>query len=174
MRVQTQNDPPFVEVAANPAPTLPPLAMQALLAANVQPVIGCFVGFDLLDRALVVGVADCPGERLVARSTVALRHADIGREAVLMFERGDPRRPLVMGLLHSGNEPGGPEPVPALPAVLADGECQLITAERELVLRCGDASITLTRAGKVVIEGRYVLSRSSGCNKIKGAAIDIN
>jgi len=42
------------------------------------------------------------------------------------------------------------------------------------VLRCGDASITLTRAGKVVIQGNYILSRSSGYNKIKGAAIDIN
>jgi len=49
-----------------------------------------------------------------------------------------------------------------------------LTAEREIVLRCGDASITLTRAGKVIIKGAYILSRSSGYNKIKGAAVDIN
>ena len=42
------------------------------------------------------------------------------------------------------------------------------------MLRCGDASITLTRAGKVLIKENYVLSRSRGCNKIKGAAVDIN
>jgi hypothetical protein len=58
--------------------------------------------------------------------------------------------------------------------VQADGERQVITAEREIVLKCGHASITLTRAGKVIIKGTYVLSRSSGYNKIKGAAIDIN
>ena len=50
----------------------------------------------------------------------------------------------------------------------------MIEADREVVLRCGDASITLTRAGKVIIKGSYILSRSSGYNKIKGAAIDLN
>ena len=50
----------------------------------------------------------------------------------------------------------------------------MLTAEREIVLKCGEASITLTRAGKVLIKGTYVLSRSSGYNKIKGAAVDIN
>jgi hypothetical protein len=43
-----------------------------------------------------------------------------------------------------------------------------------VVLRCGDASITLTQAGKVIIRGNYIVSRSSGYNKIKGAAVDIN
>ena len=47
-------------------------------------------------------------------------------------------------------------------------------AEREIVLRCGDSSITLTRAGKVIIKGKYILNRSSGYNKIKGAAVEIN
>jgi hypothetical protein len=42
------------------------------------------------------------------------------------------------------------------------------------VLRCGKASITLTSAGKVLIRGTYVLSRSSGVNKIKGGSIQLN
>ena len=50
----------------------------------------------------------------------------------------------------------------------------MLRAEREIVLECGDASITLTRAGKVLIRGHYILSRASGYNRIKGAAIDIN
>jgi uncharacterized protein (DUF2345 family) len=58
--------------------------------------------------------------------------------------------------------------------VQADDERVVVTAEREIVLRCGDASITLTRAGKVLIKGTYVLSRARGYNKIKGAAVDIN
>ena len=49
-----------------------------------------------------------------------------------------------------------------------------ISAEREVVLSCGEASVTLTRAGKVIIKGNYVVSRSKGVNKIKGAAVDIN
>ena len=35
-------------------------------------------------------------------------------------------------------------------------------------------SITLTGAGKVLIRGAYVLSRSSGVNKIKGGSVQLN
>ena len=49
-----------------------------------------------------------------------------------------------------------------------------LTAEREIVLRCGKASITLTRAGKVLIRGDYISSRSSGVNKIKGGSVQLN
>jgi uncharacterized protein (DUF2345 family) len=59
-------------------------------------------------------------------------------------------------------------------SVQADGERLVIAAEQEIVLRCGAASVTLTRAGKVLIKGAYVLSSSTGYNKIKGAAVDIN
>jgi hypothetical protein len=41
-------------------------------------------------------------------------------------------------------------------------------------LRCGKSSITLTRAGKVLIEGEYISSRSSGVNRIKGGSIQLN
>ena len=49
-----------------------------------------------------------------------------------------------------------------------------LRAEREIVLRCGKASITLTRAGKVIIQGAYLSSRSSGVNRIKGGSVQIN
>ncbi len=55
-----------------------------------------------------------------------------------------------------------------------DGDRYLIRAEREIVLQCGDSSITLTRAGKVLIKGNYVVSYSTGYNRIKGATVDIN
>jgi len=58
--------------------------------------------------------------------------------------------------------------------VLVDGERLIFDAKKEIVLRCGEASITLTRAGKVLIKGAYVVSRSSGANKIKGASIALN
>jgi hypothetical protein len=55
-----------------------------------------------------------------------------------------------------------------------DGERIVLHADRDIELRCGNASIVLTRAGKVLIKGNYVLTRSSGANKIKGAYVDIN
>lgn len=47
-------------------------------------------------------------------------------------------------------------------------------AEEEIELRCGGASIVLTRAGKVLLRGAYLLSRSSGVNRIKGGSVQIN
>jgi hypothetical protein len=55
-----------------------------------------------------------------------------------------------------------------------DGHRVVLDAEQEIVLRCGKASITLTRAGKVLIRGAYLLSRSSGVNRIKGGSVQIN
>jgi hypothetical protein len=79
-----------------------------------------------------------------------------------------------------GAEPvpaGWPEaevPAPAQVEVDADGERLLVSARTQMVLRCGKASITLTRAGKVLIQGSYVLSRSTGVNRLRGGAVQIN
>jgi hypothetical protein len=108
-----------------------------------------------------------------ARSVVDLQGAHIGRQVVLTFEGGDSRRPIVMGVLREGD--GWPlEQKPAQVEVDVDGQRLLVTAQEQLVLRCGKASITLTRAGKVLIEGAYVSSRSSGVNRIKGGSIQLN
>jgi len=78
-----------------------------------------------------------------------------------------------MGVLREGD--GWPlEQKPAQVEVDVDGQRLLVTAQEQLVLRCGKASITLTRAGKVLIEGAYVSSRSSGVNRIKGGSIQLN
>ena len=50
----------------------------------------------------------------------------------------------------------------------------IVSAKEQLVLRCGKASITLTKAGKVLIEGSYVSSRSTGVNRVKGGSIQLN
>jgi hypothetical protein len=58
--------------------------------------------------------------------------------------------------------------------VETDGERLVFSAEKEIVLRCGESSITLTRAGKILIRGAYVLTRSSGVNRIQGGSVQIN
>jgi hypothetical protein len=55
-----------------------------------------------------------------------------------------------------------------------DSEELVITAARQLTLRCGESSITLTAAGKIIIRGKYIVSRSSGVQRIKGGAVQIN
>jgi hypothetical protein len=57
---------------------------------------------------------------------------------------------------------------------IIDGKRITFDAQEEIVLQCGKASITLTRAGKVLVRGEYLLSRSSGVNSIKGGSVQIN
>ncbi len=137
-------------------------------------VIGSLVGFNEAGEPLVDFPAKDSGEVLVARTTQVLGQQEIGREAVLMFEGNNPGKPIIMGLLQ-------PSPVEAAQqklqnAVVAevDGERLEFKAKKEIVLRCGKASITLTRAGKILIRGAYLLSRSSGVNRIKGGSIQLN
>ena len=134
-----------------------------------------FHGFDLDDRPLLVGLPGLPGEIVPARTTVPLRTAQAGATAVVVFDQDDVRRPIVIGVIQEqGRVAESPRAAPQFVSVQADDDRFVVTAEREIVLRCGEASITLTRAGKVLIKGTYVLSRASGYNKIKGAAVDIN
>ncbi|MGY4817771.1 DUF6484 domain-containing protein [Pseudomonas chlororaphis subsp. piscium] len=119
--------------------------------------------------APVVAFPGCPSETgIAARTTTELSRDDIGAQVALMFEAGDPSRPLVIGRIQRLPE----TTVPAIAHL--DGERLEFTAEREIVLRCGKASITLTRAGKVIIQGAYLSSRSSGVNRIKGGSVQIN
>ena len=106
---------------------------------------------------------------LAALSILVLSKTILGREVVLMFEEGDPRRPVVMGLVE---DRGAKRRQPV--ELLLDKKRFVFTAEHEIVLRCGKSSITLTRAGKVLIRGAYILNRSSGVNRIKGGSVQIN
>jgi hypothetical protein len=132
-------------------------------------------GFDLDEQPLLASIPGLAHEIVAARSTVPLLRHHTGATVVVVFDSGDVRRPIVVGLLQDPRASSQPAPVPApLVSAQVDDQRIVLTAEREIVLKCGEASITLTRAGKVLIKGRYVLSGSSGYNKIKGAVVDIN
>ena len=90
-----------------------------------------------------------------------------------MFDQADPMRPIVVGCLQAAS--AWPlEEKPAEAEVDADGRRLVVTAKDEITLRCGLASITLTKAGKVLIKGTYLLSCSSGVNRVKGGSVQIN
>lgn len=108
-----------------------------------------------------------------ARTSVDLHAQHLGAAVVLTCEQGDPTRPIVLGVLR--DRTGWPaEQGSAQVEVDLDGERMVVSAREQLVLRCGKARITLTKAGKVLVEGTYVSSRSSGMNRLKGAAIQLN
>jgi hypothetical protein len=109
-----------------------------------------------------------------------LRESDPpGREVLLAFENNDSNLPIIIDTMHSPlddtaeareaiSEAESPKDV------LIDGERITFDAAKEIVLRCGKSSITLTRSGKVLIRGAYLSSRSSGSNRIKGKSVQVN
>ncbi len=134
-------------------------------------VIGVLLGVGG-DGAPLVAFPGNPEETgLKARSTARLQEADAGREVALLFEGGDPRMPMVIGIVQRPErDTDAPEAVHAV----VDDERIVLRARKEIVLKCGKASITLTREGKVLIRGAYLLNRSSGVNRIKGGSVQIN
>lgn len=131
--------------------------------------------FDVRSHPVVTGLPALTVQAVAARTTVALDASMLGRDVVVVCEGGDPSRPIIIGVLQREGLETASEPAIQPPTeAQVDGRRLVLSAHEEVVLRCGDASITLTRAGKVLIRGRYVLSQSSGYNRIKGASIDIN
>jgi hypothetical protein len=145
--------------------------------AGLSVVVGILSGFGEDGRPYVVVSGSTLEESLAARSIVDLSESELGCHVVLAFESGDRGAPIVMGVLQ---EPNGrinrPNRAPVAPAAESERqrETLTLTAKQEIVLRCGQASVTLTRAGKILLRGAYLLSRSSGVNRIKGGSVQIN
>jgi Domain of unknown function (DUF6484) len=134
---------------------------------------GMLTGYSEHGEPLVDFPGNPAGQPAPAVSTVPLEAAFAGRECVLAFEDGDAGRPILVGLTQAPLAPEIVSPQKSVETVV-DGKRLVLTAEDEIVLRCGRASITLTRAGKILIRGAYLLNRSSGVNRIKGGSVQIN
>ena len=123
-----------------------------------------------------------PGTKVIARLAVPVTRARLEtaivlqQQAVVLFENGDRSRPIIVGFIETLQ----PDPEPAVdnkaPLIEADvdGKRVRVTAQDEIILECGPASVTLRRNGRVIIRGTYVETRSEGTNRIKGGQVQIN
>lgn len=154
--------------------------------AGPGPLVGWIAGWDARQGPLVDFEGNAAGP-LPARTTVAVDPAQAGaavasrQGAVLLFERGDARRPLLVGLLQPTSDTpqldlmirseaaDRPQPVARV-----DGKRVELEGQDEVVLRCGAASITLRRNGKVVIRGTRVVSHAESTNRVRGGSVQIN
>lgn len=135
-------------------------------------VIGVLMSFTEDGMPLVAFPGNQSKTGIAAHSTTVFKRDDIGCQVALLFEGADPQRPIVIGRIQYPEDiiqPGQQNPIAEL-----DGERLVFNAKKEIVLRCGKASITLTKAGKIILRGAYLLSRSSGVNRIKGGSVQIN
>jgi len=142
-------------------------------------VIGRLVDLTRHGEPLVHFASNHSGSPLRAKTTVVVGRETLGKEVLLVFESANVLKPIIIGVVQSPTTPDEktqckPSQHSSVSIVECDGERVMLSAEKEIVLRCGEASITLTRAGKILLKGTYVLSRSSGVNRIKGGSVQIN
>ena len=157
-------------------------------------IIGVLTGLDKQGNALVEFSGNVLATPVPAVSTVALNHQHAGRQVALLFNQGNPEKPVIMGLIHSPLQ----ELIESFEIaatgeastemktsddqhadnkendVYLDGQRLVLEGKKEIVLKCGDSSITLTKAGKILIRGKYLLNRSAGVNRILGGSVQIN
>jgi hypothetical protein len=143
-------------------------------AANRLPgiVLGRLTALVAADSALVTLKGHHAAAPSPARCLTGLSAEDVGREVALMFEGGDPARPLILGRVEEA--PGANASRRSKRPVSIDAEAIVLNGEREIVLRCGDATLTLTRDGKLFLKGAYVETLATGVNRIKGGSVKIN
>src|SRR4051812_16700106 len=142
---------------------------------NNGVVTATLIGFADENRSPLVVYPEQHGTAAIAaRTTIDLFGSHIGSQVVLMFENGDRGRPIVIGRLRDTNQPPKQQGSRIIVDIDADGERTIVSAKEQLVLQCGKASITLTRSGKVLLSGTYVLSHSTGPNRIKGGSVQLN
>lgn len=156
-------------------------------------IIGVLTGINEQGQPLVNFQENITDTAIIGLSTVALNHQQIGRQVALLFAEANPEKPVIMGLIHSAldemienfeisvEDDSKPEKVldhadteSKIDDVYLDGKRVVLEGKDEIVLKCGDASITLTKAGKILIRGKYLLSRSTGVNRILGGSVQVN
>jgi len=161
--------------AALPVELEPPAPTPALAAKSpATGPTGVVIGFisHINDQGLpCVAIPGSAAEAVPARSLCAIGTEHRGQQCALLFENGDPRAPLVLGLLQ--------HPVLSLQGDIeqarhtADGELHL-HARHAIELHCGEASFRMSADGRIELRGSTLVSHATVLNRIRGASVKLN
>jgi hypothetical protein len=126
------------------------------------------VAADGVPQVTAPGWLDAP-ERAVLGAPPPGRdlEASIGRGVVLLPLEGAAERAVIVGWVADA------APAPSRDLTV-DGRRVVISAEHELELSCGEARVTLTQDGRVLIKGKGVLTDARQVNRIRGGQVQIN
>ncbi len=160
------------------SPKVVSLRPQAGPSALVPVRIGTVTGWSE-KGGLLVDYPGSPHGPQQAMTTMRLTAPQIEvliatREPVLLtfdLERAD--HPILFGLTQPAPLPAalkGNEPLLAV----VDGEAVELRGDERVELRCGKASIVMTKEGKILLSGTYISSVSSGAHRIRGGSMEIN
>ena len=142
-------------------PLLPP----ALLG------VGGLAAGAVVDTHGTISVALHEGDVTLACVVLQAGHDPLlyaeGDEVLVWRDPGTPGRGVILGRI------GATHAVPVLESDAMPDEL-VLEARQNLVLKCGDGSITLRADGKVLIKGKELVSHAQRMNRIKGGAVSIN
>jgi len=97
---------------------------------------------------------------------------------LVVFENRDPSLPIIIDYIIDNIEPE----YKVLPYNIENSlssskthyKHQIIEAESEVIICCGESSITLRKDGTIIIKGVKISSRAATTNKIRGGSVSIN
>ncbi|PTL79923.1 DUF6484 domain-containing protein [Vitiosangium sp. GDMCC 1.1324] len=156
--------------ASSPEVTLEPLWESRL---------GRIIGTDGEGRPVVDFEGNPVGPRVARKAVrldaVGLQAAIETRQPVeLRFEDGDPRHPIIMALLPVAPRDAQPNALQAALEEAAESRARVIQGQDGLALRCGEASVTLLRNGKVSLKGTSVETTAEGTLRLKGMSVQVH
>jgi hypothetical protein len=85
----------------------------------------------------------------------------------MVFEDANRSLPIILGPLFERVSSLAKSPSQSLSNALVE-------AQEEVLLRCGESSLSMKKDGKIVLKGRTIVSRASRTHKIRGASVAIN
>lgn len=171
---------PFIGKASSPVDSiLSNIAIEPQTSSgNEKRINGIVVGRIIHAEDATAPMVDFPGNvsgsAIKALATVAVASGDKNRDVALAFVNGEWSKPVIIGFMHVPSAQPQAGEVSKNVKVESDGETVTISAEKEIVLKCGESSITLTKAGKVLLNGTYISSRSKGVNRLRGGSVLLN
>jgi hypothetical protein len=92
---------------------------------------------------------------------VKLKESDIEQPVTLIFNQGDARKPIIIGVIQD-------------PAFETDEEPLVLENEHGIELKCGQGKIVLDPTGGVFVQGSTINTQAYGTNQLKGGVVKIN
>ena len=118
-------------------------------------VIGIISDVDESGQVMVDFSENFLTKPVLAKSMVEINESHKNQKAALMFENNESDKPVIMGLMHTPDN-------------------RIVTAKKNLTIKCGKSSIELRENGEIIIEGDIITSRAKKNNIIKGGTIHLN
>ncbi len=125
-----------------------------------EVVIGIIVELNNENVPMVIWDKKGPSKPVSARSVIKTDRSKVGRQCTLVFENGDPEKPIITGFLQ-----------PEFDVEIVD---PIEFGESSVVIRCGESRIELRKDGHIIIQGLYIDTQAYGPYRIKGASVSIN